>query len=89
VLDFFVIPLADYDMVLGVHWLRTLGLILWDFTKARMSCWRDDHCVVWQGLPARRTSPAAHAMETEHLMTTLMEEFDDVFLPPTGLPPPR
>jgi hypothetical protein len=38
VLDFFVIPLAGYDMVLGVHWLRTLGPILWDFTKARMSC---------------------------------------------------
>jgi hypothetical protein len=37
-LDFFVIPLAGYDMVLGVHWLRTLGPILWDFTKACMSC---------------------------------------------------
>jgi hypothetical protein len=55
VLDSFVIPLAGYNMVLGVHWLRTLGPILWDFTKARMSCWRDDHRVVWQGLPACRT----------------------------------
>jgi hypothetical protein len=27
VLDFFVIPLAGYEMVLGVHWLRTLGPI--------------------------------------------------------------
>jgi hypothetical protein len=88
-LDFFVIPLAGYDMVLGVHWLRTLGPIFWDFTKARMSYWRDDHCVVWQGLPAHRTSPAAHAMEPEHLMTALLKEFDGVFLQPTGLPPPR
>jgi hypothetical protein len=28
VLDFFVIPLTGYEMVLDVHWLRTLGLIL-------------------------------------------------------------
>jgi hypothetical protein len=30
-----------------VHWLRTLGPILWDFDRARLSCWRDDHQVVW------------------------------------------
>jgi hypothetical protein len=33
-----------------------------------MSCWQDDHRVVWQGLPACNTSPAAHAMESEHLV---------------------
>jgi hypothetical protein len=47
VMGFFVIPLAGYEMVLGVQWLRTLGPILWDFTNACMSCWRDDHCAVW------------------------------------------
>jgi hypothetical protein len=51
VLDLFVIPLADYEMVLGVQWLRTLGPILWDFTRARMRCWRDDHRVEWRGVP--------------------------------------
>jgi hypothetical protein len=40
VLDFFVIPLAGYEMVLGVHWLCTLGPILWDFGRAQMSCCR-------------------------------------------------
>jgi hypothetical protein len=45
VLDLFIIPLADYEMVLGVQWLLTLGPILWDFTRARMSYWRDDHRV--------------------------------------------
>jgi hypothetical protein len=43
----FVIPLEGYDMVLGVQWLRTLKPILWDFAHARMSCWRDDHRIVW------------------------------------------
>jgi hypothetical protein len=28
-------------------------------------------------------------MEPEHRMPALLEEFDDVFLPPIGLPPPR
>jgi predicted aspartyl protease len=49
VLDFFVIPFAGYEMVLGVQWLRTLRPILWDFGRAQMSCWRDDHRVAWQG----------------------------------------
>jgi hypothetical protein len=47
VIDLFVIPLEGYDMVLGVQWLRTLKPILWDFAHARMSCWRDDHRIVW------------------------------------------
>jgi hypothetical protein len=37
-MDFFVIPLVGYEMVLRVQWLRTLGPILWDFAHARMSC---------------------------------------------------
>jgi hypothetical protein len=38
ILDLFVIPLDDFDMVLGVQWLRSLGSILWDFDCCRMSC---------------------------------------------------
>jgi hypothetical protein len=38
VINLFVIPLDGYDVVLGVHWLCTLGPILWDFAWARMSC---------------------------------------------------
>jgi hypothetical protein len=66
-------------MVLGMNWLRMLGPILWDFANACMSCWQDDHPVIWQGLPARRIAPTAHAMEANHLMPALLEEFDDVF----------
>jgi hypothetical protein len=28
--DLFILPLAGCDAVLGIHWLRTLGPILWD-----------------------------------------------------------
>jgi hypothetical protein len=88
VLDFFVIPLAGYEMVLGVQWLRTLGPILWDFGRAQMSCWRDNHRVVWQGVPAQRTTPTVQAAVTTDLMETLLDEFADLFSISVGLPPP-
>jgi hypothetical protein len=34
--DLFILPLAGCDVVLGIQWLRTLGPILWDFTKLQM-----------------------------------------------------
>jgi hypothetical protein len=35
--DLFILPLAGCDVVLGIHWLRTLGPILWDFTALTMA----------------------------------------------------
>jgi hypothetical protein len=59
VVDLFVIPLDGYDMVLVVHWLRTLGTIVWDFVRARMSCWRDHHRLIWQGSVVHQVTPAS------------------------------
>jgi hypothetical protein len=86
IMDFFITPLIGHYMV---HWLRTLGPILWDITHAHMSCWCDDHQVVWHGVPLPRTVPLAHVLMTPDLMDTLLQEFDDVFSVPTRLPPPR
>jgi hypothetical protein len=72
VIDLFIIPVDGYDMVLGVHWLRTLGPILWDFAHNHMSCWCDDHRVVWQGTVRRHI---AHAMTATNLMGLLLDEF--------------
>lgn len=30
-MSFHLLTLGDCDMVLGVHWLKTLGPIVWDF----------------------------------------------------------
>jgi hypothetical protein len=86
----FVIPLDDHEMVLAVHWLRTLGPILWDFDHARVSCWRDDHRVVWQGVPSRR-DPAAvvQATTTSDPMDLLLQEYTAVFDTLIGLLSPR
>ena len=89
IMDLFVIPLEGYDMVLGVHWLRTLGPILWDSEHGSMSCWRDDHRVIWRGVSTQRSAPLVQAIDTKDLMMVLLQEFDDVFATPTGLPPPR
>ncbi|WVZ80000.1 LOW QUALITY PROTEIN: hypothetical protein U9M48_027518 [Paspalum notatum var. saurae] len=35
-IDFYSLPLGCYDMILRVQWLRTLGPILWDFSKHTM-----------------------------------------------------
>jgi hypothetical protein len=88
-LDFFIILLAGYEMVLGVHWLRTLGQILWDFGRAQMSCWRDDHRAVWHNVSARRSVPSANATVSTDLLEALLDEYTNVFSIPTGLPPPR
>jgi hypothetical protein len=54
-----------------------------------MSCWRDDHRVVWQGVPAQRNTPTVQAVVTTDLMETLLEGFADLFSIPVSLPPPR
>jgi hypothetical protein len=88
VLDLFVIPLVGYEMVLRVQWLCTLGPIPWDFARARMSCWRDDHRVEWCGVPTPSTPATINTVETTDL-TALLHDFEDVFTIPIGLPPTR
>lgn len=35
--DLFVLPLDNFDVVLGVNWLKTLGAIVWDFDNMTMT----------------------------------------------------
>ncbi|KAH9679855.1 hypothetical protein KPL71_026304 [Citrus sinensis] len=35
-LDFFLLPVSGCDIMLGAEWLRSLGAILWDFSKLTM-----------------------------------------------------
>ena len=35
--DVYLLPLDNYDLILGTPWLATLGDIMWDFTKLQMS----------------------------------------------------
>jgi len=42
--------LAGCDIVLGVEWLRTLGLILWDFTHMTMQYTLVDRSITLMGV---------------------------------------
>ncbi|GAV78486.1 RVP_2 domain-containing protein [Cephalotus follicularis] len=50
VVDFYLLPLGGYDAVLGAQWLRTLGPILWEFSKLQMSFSTCGSNVVLQGM---------------------------------------
>uniref|UniRef100_A0A2N9IXL2 Retrotransposon gag domain-containing protein n=1 Tax=Fagus sylvatica TaxID=28930 RepID=A0A2N9IXL2_FAGSY len=50
--DFFILPLEGYDVVMGTQWLRTLGEILWDFSKLVMRFTVAGREIVLHGLSA-------------------------------------
>jgi len=55
-LDCYALPLDGFDVVLGVHWLRTLGPIIWNFDALTMLFWRDGRTVSSPWLPATTCS---------------------------------
>ena len=85
--DCFSIPLTDYDMVLGIAWLHTLGTILWDFDGLTMQFTHRGHKVLWSGVGPQRPAPssrlysgttvAAKGFEPK-LLERLLESYADV-----------
>jgi hypothetical protein len=86
--DFYALPLAGYDVVLGTRWLAMLGPILWDFSTLRMSFWLRDHRVCWQGL-AGPSRPLLAQLDIDGLLEVVLDEFSSIFAEPVGMPPPR
>ena len=71
--DFFALPLAGYDVVLGTEWLASLGPILWDFSALTMSFWHRDHRVCWTGI-AGGTGPSLRACSAADLLPALLDK---------------
>jgi hypothetical protein len=86
--DFFALPLAGYDVVLGTQWLTSLGSILWDFGTLTISFWRGDHQVCWRG-QVSPSSPALRACTGDDLLPALLNAFAAIFTEPEGMPPPH
>jgi hypothetical protein len=87
-IDFYVIALEGYELVLGYNWLRQLGPIIWDFDKLTMAFWWMNRCVKFQGLAAPNR-PLLAATATDNLLNLLLVEYCDIFSKSEGLPPAR
>lgn len=88
--DFTIIPLPDFDMVLGVKWLRTLGPILWDFATLTMSFVLNDDQIVLRGHQPCTIYQLHLLQDSDEFCCKLEElfaEFADLFHEPSGLPP--
>ncbi|XP_068655781.1 uncharacterized protein [Aristolochia californica] len=90
--DFLVIPLARFDLVLGVKWLQLLGHILWDFQALTMAFIEDQRQIILHGTqaPVRCALQVVQVHSTDNgKLSQLLTDFEDIFHEPTALPPIR
>ncbi|XP_021974504.1 uncharacterized protein LOC110869570 [Helianthus annuus] len=67
--DVLVLPLACYDMVLGVQWLPSLGDIVWNFQDLTMQFKVDDKVYQLKGSKTNRVSLCSNEL-MGHLLST-------------------
>ena len=62
--DFFLLPLEDYEVVLGIEWLSTLGDVSWNFSKLIMKFFINGRQVTLKGRRGGKvTTITSHRME--------------------------
>jgi hypothetical protein len=88
-IDCYGLSLGSYDMVVGVQWLESHGMILWDFWHRTMSFKRHGRIVHWSGsAPPEPLGPTIAAASSD-VMGKLLLRFTPLFTEPTGLSPQR
>jgi hypothetical protein len=91
----FAITMGEFDLILDVEFLRTLGPILWDFESLCMTFTRRGRRILWRGLGAPHVdtkAPSTHAVAAstgQPLLDRLLLQFATVINEPRGLPPAR
>jgi hypothetical protein len=75
-IEFYLLNLSGYDAVLGAQWLRTLGPILWDFSKLYMSFQWQGQEVTLKGL----ASPQDKLLEASKMLKQLRKQQEGVFV---------
>jgi hypothetical protein len=87
--DLYVMPLAEYDVVLSTWWLVVLEPIVLDFGNRAVSFTYQGRAFCWQGLPSPQAPAVSTTTASSSLLDELLADFDDVFGEPHGLPPSR
>lgn len=97
-----VLPLSQYDLIIGMDWLTAHSPMEIDWRYKWMSITYKDSQVILQG--QLDSLPTSSVLQVEAVsisstddsspslppaVTTLLSEFQDVFAPPTGYPPAR
>ncbi|XP_039827557.1 uncharacterized protein LOC120689329 [Panicum virgatum] len=86
-IDFYALPLGDYDMVLGIQWLGTLGPVLWVVARHKLRFTRSGKRITWTGIDTTPGLASVSLMSHDgDLLDALLEEFDSLFTEPQGLP---
>lgn len=116
--DMLVIPLSNYDVVLGIQWLQTLNGIMWNFKSLTMKFTVEGPSFELKGFDSKGVSlcsmskltsllhniqgvqaelfslssqhePLVNNIQTGQGMNELLQEYQDIFDLPKGLPPER
>lgn len=94
--DFYMLTLGGCDAVLGVQWMRTVGLILLDFNKLRMEFKLGDqqHCL--QGIPPSGNTlikgtkfGRANMIKSKGIVIQLMDNLEMPFYSIESIPCPE
>jgi hypothetical protein len=87
-IDCFTLDLSGFDLVLGIHWLHTLGPIIWDFAGLSMAFWYNGRLHHWSGMDSPCVAACAIA-DPWAVLVELLQSYADIFEEPRGLPPDR
>jgi hypothetical protein len=85
-LQCFSLALGGYDLILGTHWLRTIGPILLDFAHLSMTCFIDGRRITCQG-ELGGAAASCRQLQAQDMLDQLLAEFAVLFVEPTRLPP--
>lgn len=87
--DCYTLHWSEFDLMLEVRWIETLGPIVWDFGRLTMPIWCAYHTMCWQGQVAKGAMVRASAADDGDFMAALLEEYAELFAKPSGLSPAR
>lgn len=84
-IDCYTLPLASFDVVLNVQWLRTLGSILWDFVVLSMTFFHHNEVVRFRGIRGDAKVFSVHT-SPKGLLEALLAAYDNLFTEPEVCP---